>query len=533
MKCSLCNTRKAKRYCQRIKSDICDLCCVRNRNLIECNYNCVHYPKEKTNRMLISNPELMQNNNGKVILFANNCFLPNIFDLLMLDVMKFDVYVLNYGTIRIKFDFIIKENREKTYRKIDENEAYLKDEWKKDDNGVTENIVPLVQIYTIKGGKSEAYANQYEIEEKKINIKKISNHLYTFMPFGMNTIEKIETKQIGMPKFINANVCKGDYFQGKNDTYYCELKLNKVYHFDFRVEYEQLQIKDDIIAYPFGVFFPFKLVNIKKFNMYSCDEITFSKKSLVHLAVPITGKIENYTLIPLEGNENCFNAKRNVSIRLSEMNPPFYYDRYAIKIFDLGLESSKELMCRCIYQDLPLQIGNYESLNKIYDKMYAPLKISLINNTEKIKNIEIYTSIDNLSNKVKQRIELLPKEYKLISICPSLDVNKKNEIHDITNRNMTTIIKENDKVLIDETHEIVVFPKNLFVFAMENKERNWKVSLIPHIARFITPHDDCINDIYTIASRKMPLQGYLSNKRETLLKELKVIYDAISENFDL
>ena len=98
---------------------------------------------------------------------------------------------------------------------------------------------------------------------------------------------------------------------------------------------------------------------------------------------------------------------------------------------------------------------------------------------------------------------------------------------------MTTIIKENDKVLIDETHEIVVFPKNLFVFAMENKERNWKVSLIPHIARFITPHDDCINDIYTIASRKMPLQGYLSNKRETLLKELKVIYDAISENFDL
>lgn len=533
MKCNLCNSRKAKRYCQRINADVCDLCCGTNRNLIQCNYNCIHYPKEKTNRMVIGNPELMQNDNGKIILFASNCFFPNVFDLLMMDIIKFDIFVLNYGTIRLKFDFIIRENKEIVHRKIDENEAYLKDEWKKEDNGVLENLVPLVQIYTNKSGKSEAYANQYEIENKKINIKKISNYLNTFMPFSMNDVEKIEPKQIGMPKYINANVCKGDYFQGKNDTYYCELKLNKVYHFDFKIEYEQLQIKDNIIAYPFGILFPFKLVNIKNFNMYSVDGIIFSSQSLVHLVLPTTGAIENYSPVPLEGNENCFRGQGGVSLRLEDLNPPFYYDRYAIEMFDLRLESSKELMCRCVYPDLPLQIGNYESFNKIYEKMYAPLKISVINNTNKIKNIEIYACIDNLSEEVKQKIELLPKEYKLISICPSLDVNKKNEIHDITSRNIRTVVKENENILIDETHEIVVFPKNLFVFAMENKEKNWKVSLIPHIARFVTPHDSCIDDIYTKASRKTPLQGYLSNRREILINEIKAIYDAISENFDL
>ena len=533
MKCSLCNARKAKKYCERIKANVCHLCCGSNRNLSECNYNCEHYPKEKTDRLVVGNPELMQNNNGKVMLFASNCFLPNIFDILMMDIIRFDIYILNYGTIRIKIDFIIKENTNKTKRNVNENEAFLKDDWKKEDNGIMEDIVPLIQIYTIKGGKTDAFANLYKIEDREISIKKISNYLNTFMPFGTNKMEKIKPKQIGMPTYINANICKGDYFQGKNDTYYCELKLNKEYHFDFRIEYEKLEIKDNIIAFPFGIFFPFDLINIRDFNIYSTEEIAFSNKSLIHLILPTKGVLENYNFIPLEGNENCFRGQRGVSIKLEEMTPPCHYDKYAIEMFDLGLESNKELMCRCFYQDLPLQIGNYESLNKIYENMYSPLKISVINNTEKIKYIEIYSVIDNLSEEIKQKIEVLPKEYKLIPICPNLNVNEKKQIKDITNRNMRTVIKENKNTLIDETHEIVIFPKNLFVFSMENKEKNWKVSLVPHIARFITPHESCIDNIYTIASRQIPLKGYLSNNREILLKEIKAIYDAISENLGL
>ena len=251
------------------------------------------------------------------------------------------------------------------------------------------------------------------------------------------------------------------------------------------------------------------------------------------MALPTKGKIENYALIPLEGNENCFMAQSGVSFGLDVMNPPFHYDKYAIKIFDLGLESSNVLMCRSIYTDLPLQLGIYESLNDIYDKMYAPIKVSIVNNSDNIKKIEIFASIENLSDELKQTVQLLPREYKLISLCPTLNITKINNINDITKRNVKLIVKSNEGILIDETHELIIYPKNLFVFSMENPEKDWEVSLTPHLARFVTPHDSCITEIYTNASRKMPMQGYLSNNREALIKEIQAIYDVISENYNL
>lgn len=533
MKCNICNSRKAKRFCSLINAEICSLCCGNARNLRKCNSNCKFYPKEETNRLVIGNPELTQVDNGKVLLFANNCFLPNIFDLLTMYIKNFKIYVLDYGTIRIKLNFVIKENKEKTGRKVDPGELYLKDEWKKIDNGITNSIAPLMQIYTIKGGKSNLNGNQYQIGNRKINASKISNYLNTFMPYSTNVLGKIEPKQIGMPKYIEANICKGEYFQGKNDTYYGELKLNEDYYFDLKIEYEELIVKNNLIAYPFGIFFPFDLINIHQFNIYAADEIKLSQNSLVHLVLPTKGKIENYTLIPLEGNENCFRAQSGVSLGLDVMNPPFHYDKYAIKIFDLGLESSNALMCRSMYTDLPLQLGNYESLNDIYDKMYAPIKVSIVNNSNNIKKIEIFAIIENLSDELKQTVQLLPREYKLISLCPTLNNTKINNINDITKRNVKLIVKSKEGILIDETHELIIYPKNLFVFSMENPEKDWKVSLTPHLARFVTPHDRCITEIYTNASRKMPMQGYLSNNREALIKEIQAIYDVVSENYNL
>ncbi len=533
MKCNICNSKKAKRFCMATKTEICSICCGTNRNLRRCNSNCSFFPNEQTNRIIVGNPELTQVDNGKVVLFASNCFLPNIFDLLTMYIKSFEIYVLDYGTIRIKLNFILKENIEKTNRNIDVNEVYLKDEWKKIDNGIDDNVVPLIQIYTKKGGKSNFNGNQYQIGNKKVNITKISNYLNTFMPYSKNDLEKIEPKEAGLPRYINANVCKGQHFQGKNDTYFCELKLNEDYYFDFKIEYEELTVTDNLIAYPFGLFFPFELINIHSFKIYTTDEINFSQNSLVHLLLPNNENIQNYNLIPLEGNENCFCAKACVSFGLDTMNPPFHYDKYAIKLFDLGLESKNELMCKSIYTDLPLQLGNYESLNSIYDNMYAPIKLSIVNNTNNIKKIEIFTKIENLSDELKQTIQLLPREYKLISLCPNLNINERNNILDITKRNIKLVVKSNNEIIMEETHELIIFPKNLFVFSMENPEKNWKVSLTPHLARFVMPHNKCINEIYTLASRKMPLRGYLSNNREILLKEIQSIYDVLSENYQL
>ena len=164
-------------------------------------------------------------------------------------------------------------------------------------------------------------------------------------------------------------------------------------------------------------------------------------------------------------------AQSGVSFGLDVMNTPFHYDKYAIKIFDLGLESSNVLMCRSIYTDLPLQLGIYESLNDIYDKMYAPIKVSIVNNSDNIKKIEIFASIENLSDELKQTVQLLPREYKLISLCPTLNITKINNINDITKRNVKLIVKSNEGILIDETHELIIYPKNLFVFSMENPEK--------------------------------------------------------------
>lgn len=533
MKCYTCKEKKGKRFCIIDNNYICSLCCGTNRNLRRCNSMCEYYPSETTDRMVISNFEITQVNNGKVILFANNCFLPNIFDLLVMHIKNFEIFILDYGTIRVKLNFIIKENKDKTKRKVNPNEIYLKDSWKKEDNGINENLVPLIQIYTMKGGKSNLNGNQYKLDNKNINTKKISNYLNTFLPYSTNKLEKIVTKEFGPNEFIISNVCSGDYFQGKNDTYYGELKLNQEYFFDFEIEYEELTIKNNILAYPFGIFLPFELINVDNFKIYTSSDIEFSDKSLVHLTLPVNGKIENSSFKPLEGNENCFFSKSGVSLKLEDMNPPFHYDRYAIELYDLGVLSKKELICRSIYSDLPIQLGIYESLNHIYDNIYSPIKISIVNNTDNIKSIEIFAKIENLSDELKQSIQLLPREYKLIYLSPILKVEEKNRISDITKRNIKLQVTTNNEVLIDETHEISVFPKNLFIFSMENQEKNWKVSLTPHLARFVTPHDPCIVEIHSKASRKMPLLGYLSNNRETLLSEIENIYNVLGENYEL
>lgn len=533
MKCDICKTKKSKRFCVAINNNICSLCCGSNRNLRKCSYKCEYYPHEKTDRIVIGNPELMQNNNGKVILFAQNCFLPNVFDLLKLVVTKFDIYVLDYSSIRIKIHFFIKVNEFKTKRSVDEIEAYLKDDWKKEDNGVDANLVPLFQIYTKKGGFTGFNANQYELDGRRISILKRSNYLNTFMPYSFNKIEKIQPNEQGMPKYINANVCDGNYFQGKNDTYYCELKFNKEYIFDFKIQYDELSIKENIIPYSFGLFFPFDMIEFKKYNIHKISEITLSNKSLVHLVLPNSGKLFNYSLIPLEGNENCFAAKCGVSYKVDEIFAPFYYDKSSIQLYDLGLANDNKLMCKSLYSDLPFQLGNYESLNSIYDKLYAPIKVNVINNTNQIKKLEIFTTIENLCDELKENVEILPNEFKLISLCPSINLEKKKCISDITKRKSVLTVKCENEVLIDETHEITIFPSNLFVFYLENKEKNWKISLIPHLARYVTPHDLCIRDIFSLASRKIPLRGYNSNNTNVLITEIKTIYETLSEKYEL
>lgn len=533
MKCSICKSKKGKRFCIMKNNEICSQCCGSMRNLRDCNSNCQYFFEEKTDRIVIGDPELTCLSNGKVNLFASNCFLPNIYDLLTVTVNKLNIFVLDYGTIRLKISFIIKENIEKIKRKVDVKEAYLKDAWKKLDNGVKEEVVPLFQIYTNKSGKSNLNDNQYKLDKINKNIIKISKHLHTFLPYSKNQLKEVEIKENGIKQKVKCNVCSGPYFQGKNDTYYGELKLNTEYEFDVEVEYEELLVKNNLLAYFFGINFPFELVNIHELNVYTTEDINTSEESVLFMALPIEEDLPQMNLIPLEGNENSFTGKIGGRSKFNGIETPFHYDKYAIMLFDLGLESNNDLLCKSIYRDYPLLISCYESLNNLYEGLYAPIKVSLVNNTNNVKNIDIEVKIENLSDVLKKKVTLLPKEFKLINLCPVLNNEEKNKIEDITNRNIKLKVKSNESILIDETHEIVIFPKNLFVFSLQNKEKDWKVSLLPHIARFITPHDKEINDIYSNVARKMVLRGYSSNNRECLISEIKAFYDILSEEYEL
>ena len=110
MKCLCCNNTKGKRRCPRYHDGlICSLCCGKNRNYKICNTECDFFPSETYELIHTNGIKLTEGGRGKVTLFSESLYLPNISDCLCMIIEKIIINIKNPVLISINMEFEIIE----------------------------------------------------------------------------------------------------------------------------------------------------------------------------------------------------------------------------------------------------------------------------------------------------------------------------------------------------------------------------------------------------------------------------------------
>lgn len=532
MKCNICGKTKAKRTC-RIEGieAVCSKCCGISRNWSICNTECYYFPEETVNALPNGEVELTRVYDGNTNKFVKDCFLPNVYDSIVCDIEQFLISILETNRIEfsIKFKFISKRNIG--------NEGYNKDSWKLAEVGAEGNDkikVPLLIVFSKDTGESVLIDNCYHIDDLSVECHKSSSHMNIWLPFSKVAMENVDASNL--PEFqgakqISARVASGTYFVGKNDIYWGEFVLNKTYSFNIAVFYEKLQIDKDnkSIYLPFGIFSPFNFVNIYEHKVFTRKSISLHKKSNVELLLPITGKMEQIFLCPLDGNEDALEYSQKLNIPMNELENEFHYDRYCIMYYNLKLNVNEGISIAAKFSNFPIASGIYNSMNELYDGKFSPVKVFITNTTNCIRTYKIVCDIDEFSSRFSKNVHCKPFEHLIISVSPTLLYEKVNGTTEITECSISIKVYEDSNVIYEESNLIKIFPRETFVWHIEGHGNAWKVYLSQMLARWVTPHIteiDCI--IAEAARRTNHIQGVLSNDFNEILAEMQAIYDIIS-----
>jgi hypothetical protein len=533
MKCNICENTEIVKKCESRKpiEFICDDCCKKNRSWALCNTNCKSFPSENSNAPIMSGVELTRVYDGHTHLFIQDLFLPNIYTQYYCNVNKCEINVYEPTSIEIELEFTILE-KNKTF-----NEEYVKDSWKiKENNQESNKNVPLFQIYSNKNGKSKIIDGSYCVDDYCYNKLKItSNHFNTWLPFSHAKNDYINTKSL--PEFESdvtlGRVVKGDWFGGKNDTYWGELYLNKRYKVNIILEYKFLSIdkNNKTINIPFGLFFPFDFINYEHYKINISPNIHINDSSFQYLLTHKTGRKEYLFLVPIEGNEQILEHEGFVKHKVINYHNQFHYDRYAIFYHSLLLNIEKGFIVNSNPSDFPILLGVYKAMNSLYSGKYSPVTINLINATDIMRNVTIKCQIEGVSRNLTIRENVKPFEFKNIPLTPVLNYEKIKTINEITDVNIKISIYENDKRIYTETFVKKVYPIENFVFHLQDDGLSFKTYLSQLLACYCTPHIKGIEKAITMASKKVgSIMGTLSNNYNTMMSEIKAIYDALSKD---
>ena len=522
MKCKMCNNIKAKRFCSNINDNICSLCCGKNRNLKICNSLCPYYPREKFEMLKTHYITLTAVGSGKVFKFSESLFIPNIYEYIAINILDLKISVKSSTFISFKIEFNLKSN---INRQISKNEIYYSDNWKSEES----NIFPFFQIYTL--GAGEVSNVKLLNSNCNLNYRIDNNHNNTWLPFSSIKNEVIDIrdkKELNLPNNCNfAPVTYGKCFVGKNSTFYADLDLNVNYDLIFDIEYNKTSIIDDKICIPFGLMFPFKLVNFHNYSYNLAEEIEIKDTSLIQLLLPFDDKKINCFLEPLENN-NCLASPSVINYNFFNIKNQFHYDNYCILNHLLYLNNTESSIVNVKFRKFPIFSSIYDSFNKIYNNYYSPVSVSIFNNTSKIKKYFIEASIYDLSFKYESEFFVESYKCETFNIAPQLIVDKINYLSSNCERNVNVKIYDKDKLICSKTKSFLIYPNNIFIEKISNNRKDFEIDFRSFLAKWITPNCQEVDTIISMATKEMDMPGIVSNQN-TIEAQIKAIYDTLFE----
>lgn len=530
MKCCKCLIKKGERECARYDGIVCSECCGKTRHIKYCGSSC-KYMQQRCERVDTSTVELTEVGRGKVISFSDSLFLPDILECFYCDVEQIDVNIIEPTRISFSASFVIKKMVD---RDVSMREAYIVDSWKKNERSSVG--VPFLQIYAIGLGKLNNVSLSVDKINQKVEVE--NNHVDTWLPSAYSKIKKLTRKEIietfkGGPSCDRALIYYGKHFLGNNSTLFTNIMINKKYRLKLEVIYEMPQFREKTINLPFGLFWPFKLVNYKKFNLNCSRGIDIEPSSSTMLMLPFEEKHIVCETIPLLQDNAILSSPKCISFETNELEEPFHYDNYCIlnNFFKLKLHSTA--IAKSIFSDLPILTGLYDAFNKVYNDEYAPASVIICNNSSRIEKFKIECEIMGISYKYIKEVFVEPYRVDRIKVAPRLIEDKVKNIRINTEFDICVrVTNPNLEIIYEETSRCLLYPREVFIDILKNKTKDWKIDLRSFLARWITPTNKLIEEIIAEAAKNLPngIQGASSGNNNIMQREMKSIYDCLSRS---
>ena len=523
MKCEICKAKKGKRICiMRNNALICSSCCGCKRNIINCNSNCEYYWNEDYNLIPTGSMELTEVGRGKVILFSESLFLPNILECLYMDIEDIEINIKNPILISLKLKFKIKKS---VIREVKKDEVYLKDKWKRQDK-----LFPFLSIYTLGTGEIENEKLLSDNIEQKLLIE--NNHAEIWLPLSKIKTERITKEQRNEfnipPDILLAPVSKGKYFLGKNNTFFSEIDFEKKYELSFDIRYDSIHIIDKTISINLGILFPFNLVNYNKYRVNLLNNYTFNKSSVVQLLLPFENNVVNCNLIPLE-NTKMLSSPQYVQHNFNEIEESFHYDKCCIfnQVFYLNTDNNDVVYSSL--KKIPIFTGIYDTFNKVYENEYAPIIVTIYNSHKSIREYDIEVEIQGISYKKIQKVYVEPYSIGNFKIAPQLIEEKVENITSNVEKDINIIVRADNIVVYENSEKCLIYPKEIFVEKLENSRKDWKIDCRSFLARWVIPNAKCIDEIVSRATVNGDVLGGITPDLLRCEEDIKKIYDTLSD----
>lgn len=522
MKCKMCNNVKGKRFCSSVNGEICSLCCGQNRNLEMCNSLCPYFPHEKYEMLKTRDISLTEVGRGKVFKFAESLFIPNIFEYLAINIVNLKINVKSSTFVSFKIKFNLKSN---IGRQILKTEIYHSDSWKTDDS----NLFPFFQIYTL--GSGEIINIKLSNNNCNLDYRIDNNHNDTWIPFSSIKLESIsndDKKKFDLPSDCNiAPITYGKFFSGKNSTLYANLNLDVDYDLNFDIEYNKTSTVDNKICIPFGLMFPFKLVNFYNYSYDIVEGLKIKDESLIQLLLPFDEKKINCFLDPLENN-NYLSSPSLIQYNFFDVENNFHYDNYCILNHLLYLNNDETSIVNVNFSKLPIFSSIYDSFNKVYDNNYSPFSVSIYNNSSNIKKYLIEATIYDLSFKYETEVFVESHKCETFNIAPQLIIDKVNLLSSNCEKNINVKIYDKDVLICNKTNSCLIYPNNIFIEKINNGRKDFEIDFRSFLAKWITPNCQEVDSIISNATEKMDMPGKVISQN-TIEMQIKNVYDTLSE----
>ncbi len=505
--------------------------CKSKQDVKICSPDCKYFYKEKYSSTDFGLSKLTEVGRGKVVTFTRDVFIPNMYECIVCNVRNLEISVIDLTKIEIDISFELKS---RVHRDISTKEVYEIDKWKLDSVEMQAEYVPLLGIYTLNDDPVKVVGGKYRIDDRDEKIKRVGNILYTWMPYAKEEQKPINVK--GMPEFegqdyITGIVCEGEHFIGRNNCLYGKLYLEKEYSMTIECSYNREKRKNMITDLLVGLLLPFPIVNYKCFSVGISEELELLPESEMNLVIPTAEKVEKLFMTPLEGNTKNLSGGGFIKVPFDKAKEPFYYDKYLILMNHFILKIKDDIIVSSKWNDMPIVLSVYNSINKLYEEKYAPVKLTINNNGSQIRKLRLLFSIEGLTTDNSKEVELKVHEEKVFLLAPVLLEEKIKEVIELTNRIFKVqIFTRHGECIWNDTKAVEIWPRETFLHEIRNDGDDWKIDLNSYIARWVTPHAKCVERIVANAGMGNGMSGIYAKSQDKMLYEIKAIYDEISQD---